>query len=163
MSSHDALQQLCLDALESARLTPDQLRDEIETSIERFAHRLADDDTIVYAWHIPSAGDPPAKGESLEVALRRPHDPEARLIGIDKRAGFTFDVEQYGLGETHTIRLRIRAANLSELEIPIDAVDEPKAVFLVRIARGIYRLGGRAVSPARPLRPADARREARAS
>jgi len=162
MRSHEALQQLCLDALESGHLTPDQLRDEIETSIERFAQRLADDDTIVYAWHVPGAGDPPTGGESLDVAQLRPHDPNARLIGIDERAAFTFDVEQYGLGETRTIRLRMRAANLRELEIPLGAVDEPKAVFLVRVARGIYRLGGRAVSPARPLRPADARREARA-
>jgi len=161
--AHDHVQHLCLDALESATLTPDQLRNQIEIAIERFAERLADDDEIVYAWHNPAGGEPPTSGEPLAVARRRPHDPAARLIGIDRRAGFTFDVEQYGLGETRTVRLRVRASNLAALEIPIDAVDEPRPVFLVRLAEGIYRLGGSVLFPARPLKPADARSEARAA
>ena len=65
--------------------------------------------------------------------------------------GFSFDVEDYGMGESTTIGLRIRRRNLAALKIPITEVRTRRSAFLVEIAPGIYRFGGCRLRPADPV------------
>lgn len=161
---NDQLQRLAVDLLEAGDITPDQLRSEIETAIERVAAHLADDADIRYFWQHPDDTDPPERVYArVDEASAAEHHPDARLVGYDERAGFRFDVESYGLGTSRTVKLRIHDSNLRALRIPVDAVDRPRQVFLVEVAPGTYRLGGRYLHPARPITPAQARREARAA
>lgn len=157
--AHELLQRVVTDALEGGSWTPDALRAQLETAIERFAHGLAEDTEIRYGWcteHEP----PDALSPSLEEAEQAPHPDRARLRGFDERAGFSFDVEDYGMGESTTIGLRIRRRNLAALKIPITEVRTRRSAFLVEIAPGIYRFGGCALRPADPVGADEALSEA---
>lgn len=156
----ELLQRVAIDALESGTRTPDMLRAELEAAIERFSQHLSDDTEIRYGWAL--ANQDPSTVElfdTLEDAQAAPHDAGARLRGYDKRAGWNFDVENYELGTSTTVALRIDRRNLHALRIPIEHITKPRTAFLVETAPGVYRLGGRALRPAAPLCPSDVLRE----
>jgi len=148
--AHDMLQRVVADALECGNWTPDMLRAELETAFERFSQLLADDTDIRYGWCIEHE-QPAELYASLEQAEQAPRPDGARLRGFDERGGFSFDVEDYGMGESTTIGLRIRRRNLAALKIPITEVRTRRSAFLVEIAPGIYRFGGCTLRPADPV------------
>jgi hypothetical protein len=147
---NDQLHRLAIDLLESGLARPAQLRDQVESAIRRMAARLEDDDEIRYAW---STGNDTELvwHDSVDAALAAEHEPHARLIGCDERGGLAFDVDEYGMGNDTTVRLRIRRANLAAVEIPIEDLERPRDAFLVAVAAGVYRLGGRALRPVEPV------------
>jgi len=157
--AHELLQRVVTDALEGGSWTPDALRAQLETAIERFANGLAEATEIGYGW-CTEHEQPDDLYPSLEEAEQAPHPSGARLRGFDERAGFSFDVEDYGMGESTTIGLRIRRRNLAALKIPIAEVRTRRSAFLVEIAPGIYRFGGCALRPADPVATDEALSEA---